>query len=363
MATPSVITDVTGNIQKYFEAAWMDLPQQEFRTPLADEGIMEKAVIPKNKGTYAEFRLFNHFTVPTLTGVDGSGGDSPKTYSENAEPAAAASLSAAIYQVSFEMVANWFQLGNVAAATDPIDLMKKAKEEMALLIRRTVHQLTNDRFVRPITANVLNASASPTPLPAPFKTIYANGVAGFGGLQQDSFFTSLDFKRARMLLRNANMPGVFGEKYAAFVTEAVLAQLQEDPTFKDQTKRHEDMLQKTIADGGYVDWEGMRFILQDDGYRANLPAAGGALTTRANTGAVHVAHVLGKYSAGYVDFGGANTLQRRTLMPKFHVIDTSKTGTGPSVGFRMPYQAIVMDSLRGVNIAGTSEFDEAIADI
>jgi len=359
----TTISSLTGTIQKYFEQAWMDLPQTEFRTPLANSTILEKATLPKNSGTYAEFRIFDHFTVPTLTSVDGSGGDTPKTYSENAEPSTPLALSASVFQVSFEMLAGYFEIGNIHAATDPVDIVAKTKEEMALFIRRMTHMLTNDRFVRAITANVLNSSQSPTPLPAPFKTIFANGVGSFGGLQADSFFTSLDFKRARMLLRNANVPGVFGDKYAAFVEEAILAQLQEDPTFKDQIKRHEDMLQKTMADGGYVDWEGMRFLLQDDGYRANLPAASGALTTRANGGAVHVAHILGKYSAGYVDFGGANTVQRRSLMPKWHVVDTSKTGTGPSVGFRMPYQAAVMDSLRGVNLAGTSAFDESIADI
>jgi len=166
---------LTGAIQRYFKRAWMDLPQRSFKTPLANSEFLDKAVIPKNRGQNAQFRVFDHLTIET-NGTD----DSPKTYSENAEPSSANQLSAAVFEVSFEMIAAYSELGNVLMATDPVDLMTKNKEELAVLVRRVTHQLTNDRCVKPITANVLNTSNSPSPLPAPFKTVYAGTVGDFG---------------------------------------------------------------------------------------------------------------------------------------------------------------------------------------
>lgn len=358
------IADVSGTIQKYFEKSWMDQDQNEYRTPLANSNVLEVATIPKNSGQYGEFRIFDHLTVEPASASD----DTPKTYSENAEPATALALSGTIYQVSFEMLADWMDIGNVAASTDPIDLIKKAKEEFMILLKRKCHRLTNSRFVKAITANVLNSTLTPTPLPAPFKTIFAQGVKSFGDIKATSYFTGDDFKRARMLLRNWNVPGVYGgmtdtRLYAAFVEESILAQLEEDEKFRDAVKRHEDLLQKSVVQGGYVDWEGMRFTLQDDGYRCNLPAQGGVLTTRKDTGKVAVAHVLGKGAAGYIDFGGSGSVSRSRLMPAFKVQDLSKTGTGPTIGWRCPYQACVLNNNRGVNIAGCSDYMETVADI
>lgn len=356
------IATITGTIQKYFEKSWMDLPKEEFRTPMANSDLLTKAVIPKNSGTYAEFRMFADMTVET-NGTD----DSPKTYSENAEPSTAVAASASVFQVAFEMLADYFELGAIQAATDPIDLLKKKKEQFHTLIRRKMHMLTNDRCVKPITANVLNSSQSPTPLPAPFKTIMTGGKSAFGSLTANDVFTMADFKTARSLLDNIGAPKAFGSGesglYAAIISNAVKDQLLEDAVFRDIVKRSEDRAGKAFGVGMVIDWEGMRWIVQDDGYRCNLPSAGGALTTRKNTGAVHVAHVLGKDAMGYVDFGGSADVQRKTLMPKFKVQDLSVTGTGFTVGYRMPYQACVLNRRRGVNIAGTSNFNATIDDL
>ncbi len=354
------ISDISGTIQKYFEKSWMDMPQEEFKTPLANSDLLEKATIPANSGQYAEFRRFYHMS-PETNGTD----DDPKTYSENAEPSSPIQLSGYVYQVAFEMLAAYTEIGNVAQATDPIDLVRKAKDEFQILIRRVIHRLTNSRCVKAITANVLNTSLVPSPLPSPFSTIYAGGVNSFGALTANSVFTMNDFKRARSLLRNlaGGVPGFKGDMYAAIIDEAVKDQLLEDPLFRDSAKRHEDMNQKAFGVGSLMTYEGMMWIIQSDPYRVQLPAAGGAISHRDDTGFVHVAHVIGKGALGYVDFGGAGTLTRRTLMPTFKVLDISKTGTGPSIGWRMPYQACVTDTNRGVNIAGCSRYNTAISDI
>lgn len=354
----TTISTVSGTIQKYFERSWMDLPQEDFRTPLANSQLLERAVIPRNKGQYAEFRTFDHLTIET-NGTD----DSPKTYGENAEPSSPLVLSASVVQVAFEMLADYLEIGNVADATDSTGLVKKGKEEMMLVVRRKIHRLTNDRCVKTITANVLNASLSPSPLPQPFKTLFASGAADYGELTSDSVHTMADYKRARSALRNSRAPGIFGSLYAAIIDEAIKDQLLDDPNFRDAAKRHEDMTQKAFGMGTMMDYEGMRWIIQDDAYRCALPAASGALTTRSDSGLVHVGHVLGKSAMGYVDFAGSNSLQRRTLRPQFKVQDISSTGTGPTIGWRMPYQAIVLNRNRGLNVAGTSRYNETVSDL
>jgi len=112
-----------------------------------------------------------------------------------------------------------------------------------------------------------------------------------------------------------------------------------------------------------VDWEGCIFVEQDDPYRCHLPAAGGTLAVRRDTGAVHVCHILGKAALGYVEFGGKGSVARSRSMPSFHIVDTSKTGTGPSIGFRVPFQVAPMRSDWALNLAGTSQFNESIGDL
>jgi len=339
----------------------MDRPQEDFKTPLANSSLLEKATIPRNKGQYAEFRKFDHFDIET-NGTD----DSPMTYAENSEPSTPVALAGTVIQVPFTMLAAYTEIGNVQEATDPIDLVKKAKDEFFVMVRRMVHRLTNDRMVKSITDNIREDAgevATAADLPSPFKAIYAGGVQQFEDLGSDSFITMSDFWRAVMLLRNANVPGVYGRMYAAIIDEGVAAQLMDDAEFKDAVKRHQDLNRQANVEGVLADYKGCRFILQDDSYRCALVDADGALTTRDNDGAVHVAHVLGKGAAGYVDFGGSATLARRTLRPTFKVTDTSKTGTGPSIGWRIPYQAACLDRRRGLNLAGTTAFGDSIDDI
>lgn len=360
----SSVTDINGSIQKYFEDAWMEMPQDDFKTPLAGSEYLDTATIPKNAGQYAEFRKFAHMTIEAVSATD----DTPKTYGENAEPTSARALSSTIFRVPLEIIPGYVELGGFHVATDPIDLVAKNKDEAILLIRRTVHRLTNGRAVKAITYNTVNADVGTAVgsgnVPSAFKSIFATGVEGFEDVLTDTFFTANDFKRAVAIMRNSRIPGVKGVQYVCFADNGVLATLSDDAEFRDSVKRHADMLGKYFASGDVIaEWEGCRFILQDDEYRCNLAASGGALTTRQDAGAVHVCTILGKHAMGYVDFGGSNTLARRTLMPKWKVQDTSKTGTGPTVGWRMAYQAVPLDNTRGINVVGCVKYNEKITDI
>lgn len=356
----SDVTTLAGTIQKYFEKEWMDRPQEEFLTPLCNNSALDTATIPKNKGQYVEIRKFDHFA-PTGDGTD----DSPKTYAENSEPSTPLTQSASIIQIPFELLRDYVDMGAVQVATDPVDLMIKMKEEMFTYIRRMCHRLTNGHMVKQIT-RVLSSSAVPpatTYLPEGFKAMMVNGKSAFADLNADDVYTMMDFKRARLLLANVGVPKFANGRYKAVIDEAILAQLQEDPAFADMYKRHEALAKEIGRDGKLFSWQGFDWILQNDEYRCHLPDAGGALTTRADAGQVHVAHVFGPHAAGYVPFGGSNSLNRTTMKPKFKVQDISVTGTNVTVGYTLPYQAAVFDRRRGLNIAGCTRFDETIDDL
>jgi len=358
------LTDTTtllGTIQKYFETAWMDQPMESFRTPLCNSDKLQTASIPKNNGQYAEMRKFDHFTVEVESATD----DSPKTYAENSEPTSPVSTSTTLIQIPFELFRDYIEVGAVQAATDPINLMKKYKALFFESVRRKCHQLTNGHMVKGVD-RVMQSSAIPpaaTYLPQGFKTLFAGGVESYENLGADDVFTMRDLKRARSRLANAYVPRFPDGTYCCVIDEAVKDQLLDDVEFKDAVKRHEAMYEQTAGKGVLARHEGMSFMLQDDSYRCKLSSQSGSLTTRQNSGSVHLIHIFGPDAAGYVPFGGAKTLQRTKMKPAFKVQDISKTGTGPTIGYTLPFQAAVIDRRRGLNIAGTTRYDEPIDDV
>jgi len=366
MAATSTGT-LAGTIQKYFEKSWMERPEEEFRTPLANLDVADDATIPANRGQYAEFRKFDHMT-PEVAAADD---DSPKTYAEPAEPTDPLALNATIFQVCFELIRGFVDLGSVQTATDPIDLMRKNKDEMYLYIRRMMHQIANGHLVQGIS-RVLNSSGIPpasTYLPGGFRTLFVGG-GGYEQLTADSVFSLDVFGEAKMLLANANIPKFpmagTGGVYKCFIDEAICKQLLMDRDFREVVLQHRDLTKKVMEAGELVVWDGVQYIIQDDPYRTLLAAEGGTFTKRRNGGKVHVAHMFGPHAVGYTNFGGSSTegaLRRTAMKPTFKVQDISKTGTNTTVGFTVPFQFCVMDEDRGINIAGTSRYDRSIKDL
>lgn len=348
------IGTVSGSIQKYVTAKYMKQPERDFRTPLANSSLLDEATLPKHAGQSVEFRKFGKLE-PRTNGTT----DSPLTYSETEEPASGQTLTAEVFQVPLACISDWTEVGNLADATDPTGLVDVAYEKFIEQVRRWVHRLVNDRFVNAITDNLReDGSTLTTTLPSPFTTIYAGNVETFADLTAAHRFTWADIERAVSAMRNTGAPSVYGDLYALVCDWAVFHQLRNDPDFNDVVKRHYDLAKKTEQQMVAIDYRGVRCIVQDDPYRCHLSGAGGALATRKNAGAVHVAHVLGKHAAGFLNLGG-----KRRLSPNFKVQDISKTGTGPSIGYRIPFQAMVLDDEWGLNIAGCTAYGDAVSDL
>jgi N4-gp56 family major capsid protein len=348
MAADILTSGVTGSVQRYIKKKFMDQPMRSYMSPLSNHSLGTPAVIPKHNGQICEFRKFDHFSVPT-NGTD----DSPKIYGESdGDPGSGQTLSSTVIEIPLAAIRDYASLGKMVRATDAIDLTKKVKDLFGVQMHRWVHRWVNDAFVKQI-ADTNSYGASP--LPGAFKTIYAQGAANFAQLDKQATFTTADFKRAGSILKNAKVPMPFKGRYAAIVDESICNQLESDPNFKEAVLRGWKT-SKVLGNAEYVDLYGMLFIKQNDEYRAALD---GALTTRSDSGAVHVAHVLGAHSFTYVDLGSKQNRARA----KFKVQDISKTDIELTVGWDVPFRSAVIDADFGINIAGCSNYDETLDDI
>ena len=190
--------------------------------------------------------------------------------------------------------------------------------------------------------------------------MYAGGADSFGDLTKQHVFSVEDFKRAKAALDGDGVPEVYDGKHVAIIDTAICNQLEADPYFRELVQRGYKT-SEVFGNAQIIDIYGLRFVIQHDEYRCNLASAGGALATRANAGAVHVAHVLGKGAFGYVDLGDAKTRSRLMRGTGFKVQDISKTGIETTIGYNVPFKVAVIDNDYGLNIAGCSNYDQTVA--
>lgn len=338
----STTTGLTGVVQNYFKRAWMDLPMEEFRSPLVNSPLAEPATIPNNAGQEAEFRKFDHFT------PDGT------LHGETSEPTGE-TLSSETTQAPIEEISNSISLGHLLTKTDAINITQKAITLMRDFVPRNAHIAVTDRFVN--TSVISNFGLSRTN--TAFTTTFAGGANSFADVVAGSTVRMSDFKRARSAMENSNVPKING-MYAAIIDDATKNQLlEDDEKFVRVLERSPNGgdRDKVFGMANLVDFEGIRWFLQDDAYRTALASESGALATRVATGKVHVSHVVGAHAFGQVMLGS------RGMEPRFKVQDITVTGIEKTLGFRIPFQSIVLDNEWGVNVAGTTNYSENVASL
>lgn len=347
------VAQITGAVQNHFQKSWMDQERRMFETPLANSTLGMQANIPKNGGQYAEFRKFDDYAIPTGTG------SSPKYYAESdGDPASGITESSTVIQVPLAEIRHYISLGNIVRATDPIDLVEGAYTKFQTQIRRWIHRHVNDAFVRQISDT--NSYTGGSNLPSAFNTVFAGGAESFADVAKTSVFTTEDFKKAKAALKNDGVPEVYPGLHVAIIDYAIAMQLESDPYFREVVMRGYKT-DAVFGNANCVDIYGIRFVIQNDEYRCNLASAGGALTTRADSGAVHLAHVLGKNAFAYVDLGDKTTRKRLMGGTGFKVQDISKTGIELTIGYNIPFKTAVIDADYGLNIAGCTNYDQTVA--
>lgn len=354
MAAENLTSGISGSVQVYFEKKWMDQARRSYETPLANSKLGMKASIPKHGGAYAEFRKFDDYTIPSA-----AADDAPKYFAESdGDPGSGQTETATIIQVPLAELRDYVSLGNMVRSVDPIDVVKASYMKFETQIRRWVHRHVNEAFVNGVADT--NSYTGGSNLAGAFNTMYAGGAENFSDLNAGSKFTVEDFKRAKVALANSGVPEVYPGLHVAVIDHAICSQLEADPYFRELVIRGYKT-DKVFGGAKAIDIYGLRFIIQHDEYRCNLPGAGGALATRADSGAVHVAHVLGKNSFGYVDLGDARTRSRLMRGTGFKVQDITKTGVELTIGYNIPFKAAVIDDDYGLNIAGTTDYDLTVS--
>lgn len=347
-----------GTVQGYFDRAFVEVAEKDYETPLANSDYGVKAKLAPKNGTFVQFRSFGD--LPLVTNANN---DSPKLYAEDEEPSAAMTLTDDVFQVSLQELAGYLNLRPRLIEQDPVDVLAMTKKRLVKWARRMIHTVVNDRFVVPIGVAMTNLSNTYVQAPLPLRTIYAGGAAGFTGLRADSFITLADVVRGASLLRNGNVP-LINDRVVCVIDSPGIQQLAlGDSKFMDAIKRVEDSSQRIFGAGSTVDFAGVAFKVQSDGYRCNLSSEGGALATRKSTGKVRVCHLFGENTFGYLDLGEAGSEQRKLLSPSFKVQDITVTGNNITCALRFPCQAMVMQRNNGVNLAYTSAFDEKPEDL
>ena len=276
-------TTMKGTVQGYFDRAFDEMTDKELETPLANSGLGVKAKLAPNSGTFVQFRKFGDLALATE-----ATNDSPKMYGETKEPSASMVVPDDIFQVSTQDLAGYLSFRPKLLLQDPSDIMAVSKRRLNRWVRRMIHTVVNDRFVRPLAVAVTNLDSAYVVAPKPFRVIYAGGAAAFAGMREDSFVTIADIFRGAALLRNGKVPSIDG-RYACVMDSAGIEQIKfGDSKFTDLIKGFEDKNNRVFGAGDMIDYGGVAFVRQDDAYRCNLPDVGGAVQTRCNTGKVRV---------------------------------------------------------------------------
>ena len=274
-------TTMKGTVQGYFDRAFDEMTDKELETPLANSGLGVKAKLAPNSGTFVQFRKFGDLALATE-----ANSDSPKMYGETEEPSASMVVPDDIFQVSTQDLAGYLSFRPKLLLQDPSDIMAVSKRRLNRWVRRMIHTVVNDRFVRPLAVAVTNLDSAYVAAPKPFRVIYAGGAAAFAGMREDSFVTIADIFRGAALLRNGRAPSSDG-RYACVMDSAGIEQIKfGDSKFTDLIKGFEDKNNRVFGAGDMIDYGGAAFVRQDDPYRCNLPDVGGAVQTRCNTGKV-----------------------------------------------------------------------------
>lgn len=352
MAAANLTSTLTGSIQNYWTKKWMDQTRRSYQTPLANSELGVKATIPKNTAAYIQFRKFDDYTVPST-------GDAPKYFTEaEGDPSSGQTETATVIEVPLAELRDFVSIGNMVKAVDPIDLVEAAYMKFETQIKRWCHRHVNQAFVNQIADT--NSYTGGSSLPGAFNTMFCQGAESFADVTRDCVFTIEDFKRAKAALDNDGVPEVYPGLHVAVIDSAIAAQLESDLYFRELVQRGYKTAE-VFGNARMVDIYGLRFIIQNDEYRANLASAGGALATRANSGAVHVAHVMGKGAFGYVDLSDGSSRKRLMRGTGFKVQDISKTGIELTIGYNIPFKTSVIDADYGLNIAGCTNYDQTVA--
>lgn len=326
-STSNLSTDISVLIQEYYER--MALKERVF-----DNGLLKYAKrgrVPKNNSKVAHYHKWSKFALA---------GD----VAENADPATGIAADASEVIAAMTEFASYIDIPNFGDAVRIDSLIKESYPKFIEQAERSA----NRRLIRSIgegDAADTNASSSYSAFPV----LYAGGAdATFATMTAARTpITNKDIQRAVARLEQQGAPKINGQ-YICLLNPWSKADLFiNDADFRDFFKLNNDALVK----GELRMWAGALIGYQDEPYRESLATE----NTYDGTGPVVSSYVFGRDAFGITQLFG-----KEGVKPKFKVQDITKTGAVTSIGYRIPFSAIVLDTTFGVTIKSVTA-DASIA--
>lgn len=317
-STSNLSTDITVLIQEYYERK--ALKERVFQNGLLKYAV--KGTIPKANSDVIHFHKWAKF-------------DLAEDVDEGSEPSAGIAANATEVKAELTEFASYIDIPLFGDVQRIDSLIKESYPKFVEQAERTA----NYRLITGVEAGSSSGNNSYSAL----KKMYANGKSSFASLDSGDKLTSRDIQRAVGYLEQQGAPKINGS-YVCLLNPWVKTNLMaDDSDFRDLVKLG---ALKVLETNELPMWAGAKMDNQDEPFRATL---GGTETTYAAAGTVFTTYVLGAGAIGVAQIMGDG------IKPKFHVQNVSKTGATMSIGYRIPFAAVVLDPTFGVSLKSVSE--------
>jgi hypothetical protein len=161
---------------------------------------------------------------------------------------------------------------------------------------------------------------------------FGNGKETFAGVGTTDYLTLNDIQRVKIRMSNSGARKFDGGVFKCVLSAAMAADLmRESKYFMAMVQAFKG---KGLEKGELGDWDGIKFIIDDEPFTENL----GAPLVRAEFGQLHTAIMYGKQSFAYTKHG-----TKSPYKPKFKVQDITKVGGEFTIGYTVPFQVQICD--------------------
>ena len=368
---PVDMTKVNGVVQKLIVKALMEMSEEQYSTPLIQEALGQVQMnIPQNSGNLIEWRKFSDLAIPTTTATTGT--DNIKTYLPNVDATVAKDFTSAVYQCAPTFFKDLIgPIDKFTSETDAIDLVQVATRKIGIQQKQMAESYVTEVLHCGVQSHFLTDATIPADqkpnmnLCLPFDFLLAGNAVDFAALNPQSVITMADFVRAAQELEIRRVPKING-CYNAVINPWVKMQLMQDPEFVKAIEHWESTSKDAKVKGVLGEFGMCRWITTDFPFRTKSAAEGntgaGAALKRYNVGSLFSCPVFGNEAYGFLtlwnrkikaEAGGQDrTVKGASSAISLKIQDLSNTGTGPSIGWSMPFQATPVDQRRGISVLG-----------
>lgn len=318
-STANLTTDLPDLLQQYFERR--ALKERMFNNGLLKDA--KRSEIPKFFDKHANFHKWAKFALP-------------EDVSETGEPSL---IAASVTEVTASLIeyASAISIPNFAEAQFLDSLMKEAYPKFAEQAERGANARLRAAIAAGSEATIgVGSGASFSALPV----IYANGKNSFANLEAGDRISNKDIQNAVSRLEQLGAPKFPGGYYKCLLNPWAKQDLMaNDADFRNLIRVGAlDILKKNEMGM----WAGAMIGQEDEPFRETL---GGTENTYVRTGGVNSVYVYGPEC-----FGVTQLMGKTGVRPRYKVQDITVTGSVTTIGYRIPFAAIVLDPTFGVVI-------------